>query len=516
MNNKNILIVEDQEISAKDLHAKLTGLDYNCFSVNNGIDAIEYIHKNKCDLVLMDIFLGGEIDGIETANRISEINDIPIVFLTGHFDKELLERAIKSQPAAYIIKPVQQRELKAIIEMAFNNFDISRKLKNSEQRYTDLFENAPDMYFIVDNKGKILNVNKFGAEKLGYRKEELIGKDVLVIVYPKDINYVKKQIETIFSSEKDQQGKLEFRKVTKSGKIIWVEENIRTANNNDESRELLIMCRDITKRKESERKMLEAKKIAENSNKAKSEFLASMSHEIRTPMNNIIGMTELTLETELDEEQRENLEIIKTSSTHLLEIINDILDLSKIEAGRVVLEYQHVSIRDTLRDVMNTLSPLAQKKMISLDFNVNSNVPGNMYCDQLRLKQVLYNIIGNSIKFTNEGGVLVRVKRTDENNADSNTATIEFSVEDTGIGIPSDLLGNIFTAFSQAHVESTQVFGGTGLGLSISQKLVELMGGEIKVKSEVGVGSEFTFFIQSNTEIPAPEVYHDKEPGLLR
>lgn len=496
MNKKKILIVEDQEINSKDIQAKLSRLGYDSDAVTNGYDAINYVKENTVGLIIMDIFLDKSMDGIIAAKKINSLKKLPLIFLTAHFDEILLKRAQKVNPSAYIIKPVQQEELKATVEMAFHNFDISQKLIKSEKKYFDLFENAPDMYFIVDKNGQIINLNQLGAKKLGYSKDELIGKNISLVVYKDDLRYVNKQIQSIVSVKDNRNKTLEFRKVKKNKEIIWVEERINTYQGNEDSDdELLIMCRDISKRKLIENKLFKAKKQAEESNKAKSEFLSNMSHEIRTPMNNIIGMTELTMETNLDEEQKENLDIIKTSSVHLLEIINDILDLSKIEAGRVALEPGLFSIRNTIKDVISTLFPVAQKKMLSLDFNIDENVSEKLIFDQLRLKQVLYNLIGNSLKFTTDGGCLIRVRKKEDLLSKGNQLRIEFTVEDTGIGIPSQQIDTIFEAFSQANRESTRSHGGTGLGLSISQKLVELMGGNIKVDSTVGIGSVFTFDI---------------------
>ena len=247
---------------------------------------------------------------------------------------------------------------------------------------------------------------------------------------------------------------------------------------------------DISERKKIEKTLLDAKQLAEAANSSKSQFLATMSHEIRTPMNSILGFTDLVLETSLNKTQREYLQNVRASGRHLLGIINDILDLSKIEAGKIRLEMEDFHLRKSLNDLVRILSVKAVTKGLELICHVHPETPDSLRGDFGKLRQVIFNLISNSIKFTSAGEILL-IEGLDE--IEQEDVALRFSVTDSGIGIPAHKHETIFEAFAQADSSHTREYGGTGLGLTISKRLVELMGGKIWVDSRPNEGCTFIF-----------------------
>ena len=284
---------------------------------------------------------------------------------------------------------------------------------------------------------------------------------------------------------------LEVRMRRKDGNAVWVLENVSWVEGEEGAAPLAEgTCIDITERKQAEEEMRKAKEAAEAANRAKSQFLANMSHEIRTPMNGVIGMAGLLLDTELTPEQQQYAEIVRTSGEALLTVINDILDFSKIEARKLMLEITDFDLHTVLEYAAAVLAIKASEKGLELTCELEPGTPWLLRGDPGRVRQVLVNLLGNAVKFTAQGEVAIRVRLEAE---DERTATLRFTVRDTGIGFRQDRASALFEPFVQADGSRTRRYGGTGLGLTISKQLVEMMGGQIGVESEEGKGSTFWF-----------------------
>jgi PAS domain S-box-containing protein len=281
----------------------------------------------------------------------------------------------------------------------------------------------------------------------------------------------------------------EYRMKTKAGEWRWFQDRGQALwDENDNAFRMAGSLRDIHDRKIEQKELEKSRKLAESANKAKSEFLANMSHEIRTPMNGIIGMANLLLESSANEEQEDYANLILTSSDNMMKIINDILDISKIESGKLELDHVEFNLESLSCDAVKLLAASAKAKGLNLIVNYNDKIPKFVIGDHGRIRQVLINLINNAIKFTDKGGIKIKIDTTYQ---DKREACFKISVADQGIGIPKDKLEKIFYKFNQADISTTRKFGGTGLGLSICKELISLMDGEIEVKSTEGKGSEF-------------------------
>ena len=399
-----------------------------------------------------------------------------LTFVVGAYVNTLLGRKEKVERLV-VRRTAQLRE-------AVGKLDDERFLLNT------LLEHSPDYIYFKDKESRFLRVSRALARYLGFGEpERAVGKTDFDVFdeprarqYQEDEQHVMATRVPIVAKEEEQ---------SSPDGSVWVSTTkVPLCTAEGEVIGTFGISRDITARKRAEAELATAKEVAEAASRAKSDFVASMSHEIRTPMNAIIGMTELVLDTDLDDAKRDYLEMVLESAESLLTVINDILDFSKIEAGKLDLERAPLDLRELLGDIMHSLAHRAHAKGLELACHVAPEVPERLLGDRGRLRQIVVNLVGNAIKFTDRGEVVLDVQLDSQTDR---SARLSVAVRDTGIGIPPDKQRAVFEAFEQVDRSTTRRFGGSGLGLAICRRLVSLMGGEISVESEFGRGSTFRF-----------------------
>lgn len=382
--------------------------------------------------------------------------------------------------------------------------ELQRRLSDLE-RFRVLLDVVSDAIFLVDiASSRIIDLNAAAGRLIGRHKSEAkrIG---LRDAFPGETADVwGGHLPADGKAGLPAEERFQMSMRASDGRLVPLEVSL-SLHAFEGNRYAVAVVRDITDRKRAEDELKQAKEAAESANKAKSEFLANISHEIRTPMNGIIGMAELALLTATDAQTREYLGFIKQSGHSLLNIINDILDFAKIEAGRMRLDVSEFDVRRMVETTLRPLSFTARDKGLSLRWSIDSGIPERLAGDEGRIRQVLTNVVGNAIKFTERGRIAVRVDRAEpEDQADGGLVRLLFRVRDTGIGIPADKHEKIFESFSQVGTSAHLKYGGTGLGLAISKQLVGMMGGRIWVESNLGKGSTFYFTVRlSRTAVPA-------------
>jgi len=374
---------------------------------------------------------------------------------------------------------------------------IEASLEAREQEYRQIFESAHDPILILDpNTEEVLNANRRASEIYGFPLEELIGislKEVSADVARGEKHVWKTLEEGSFYN-------FETIQYNRDGEQLYLEVNASLINYHGQLA-ILSINRDISERKEAEELRL-AKETAERSNRAKSQFLANMSHEIRTPLGGVIGLAELLEREELQESARRHVGLLRSAAEHLLRVIDDILDLSKIEADKLSLTLEVFEPAKVVEELVQLLGPPAAEKGLRLSFDVDRRVPGRLLGDSARLRQILMNLVGNAIKFTDRGEVAVTWSHA---GGDEDMVRSGFAIRDTGIGIAPEVQSKLFTPFTQGEASSNRRYGGTGLGLAISRQLVTMMDGELEFESEPGRGSTFSFTACFGRTDPASE-----------
>ncbi|MBE0639608.1 MAG: PAS domain S-box protein [Bacteroidales bacterium] len=482
---------------------------------------ITYVNTTLCHLTGFNKpseVIGKEIRKTYLRNHINLLNNevIPAVHHKSHWTGEIdllridgkvvhtiqnffLIRNDDGEPVSYALSVTDISDRK-IAEKA---------LQRSETNFRSIFTNAAIGIDVVDENGKFLQVNDAMAEMMGYTKEELTELNISDITFPDDNESSVCSLADLFQGKSDCY-RLEKRYVRKDGSIFWADLSVTVYYDPISHRQYAIgTIIDITQAKTLQLQLERSREEAIKANMAKSEFLANMSHEIRTPLNAVIGFTELLETLVSDKKQISYLESIKSGGKNLLLLINDILDLSKIEAGKMSFRFEPVNPYSLINEIKQIFSLKISEKNLDFIIDVDENIPASLILDEVRLRQVIFNLIGNAIKFTDLGYVKFSVKKIEPPD-DTSRIDLKVTVEDTGIGIPADQHEIIFDAFQQQSGHNTRKYGGTGLGLSISKRLVEMMGGTIHLTSEVGKGSKFTFtlhnvFIGASIDLPDDE-----------
>lgn len=375
-----------------------------------------------------------------------------------------------------------------------SNLDQIKQLQSNleirEQQYRGLIENATDSIFEIDDNGFFIYSNPVIERATGYSAEEISKMHFWEIIHPDYRTEITKEYINILKSELPS-SYTELPILTKGGQIIWVGQNARFFYKDHWMWKASVVARDITSKKQAELELKKAKEQAEQANAAKSEFLANVSHELRTPLNGVIGFTDLLATTPLNETQKKYLQVASTSAGSLLNLIEDILDFTKLESGKLQLDEEPTNLSAVGNQVTDMIRYKADQKDLDLRVSIDPLLPDFVMADELKLKQVLTNLMGNSVKFTAHGFISLSIEKL--NHSDENHVTVRFAVSDSGIGIDSKNQQRIFDAFVQEDISTTKKFGGTGLGLTISNKLLALMHSNLTLTSKVGEGSLFCF-----------------------
>jgi PAS domain S-box-containing protein len=505
-----VLLLEDDLVTAELERRAMTRAGLTVRAASTVASATKLLREGPFDAVVSDYNLpdGEPWPLLQAANQ--QIPRVPVILVTSMGSEKVAAEALHRGVHDYVKKADGfWSELPAAVRRVVRAAAAQRTLQMSDKLFQLIAGNLSDIIIAANLRGEITYISPACHLILGYEPHELKALLNLNLVHPDDHELMTNALK---ATRLHGQSTATFRCRTRNGEYRWIESNLNSLSQpSAEIPELIVISRDVTDRKNAEieitklnttlegrlsdlqragEALVAARQHAENASRAKSDFLAAMSHEIRTPMNAILGMSDLLRETELDMVQGEYVDRCRRAGASLLTLINDILDLSKIESGRFDLEQIPFDLEDVVEDTVEMMASRAHLKGVGLFATIAPDTPLKLIGDPTRLQQVLVNLLGNAVKFTQRGEIVLNVQ---PGNSHSSAVHLRFEVSDTGIGIPTDKLDAIFEDFTQADSSTTRRFGGTGLGLGIARRLVECMGGSLTVSSIVDEGSTFTF-----------------------
>jgi signal transduction histidine kinase/CheY-like chemotaxis protein/HPt (histidine-containing phosphotransfer) domain-containing protein len=523
-----ILIIDDDLIDIKTISKSISksGISAKVVSAFSAVEGIDKLEGNDFNLLFLD-YMMPDTDGISFLKKVRQLGfDIPVIFITSQGDEKIASQAILEGASDYIPKTLLTAD--GISQSIRNAIKLQESIKRRRETEIALEINSKRLVeaqrlakigtWELDTKTGI----SFFSDEF-FNVTEIEEKDNFSFEKFKNLfdDECKQKFDEVLTKIKSDIKEIQFDHAftnSQGGKRYFTEYLKPLFDENGKLIRILGTIQDITKQKEIEAELIHAKNIAELSVRTKEQFLANMSHEIRTPMNGIIGFAKILENSVLDAEQKQCVTSIATAGENLMIIINDILDFSKIEADKMTFEKTDFSLSKTVNSVIDLFIPKAKDKNLKLVHYIRPHINDALLGDPTRLSQILINLIGNSLKFTEKGAVELMV--TQENESESET-TLIFSIIDTGIGIAAHKIDSIFESFKQESNDTTRKYGGTGLGLTITKKLIELQGGSLSVRSEVSKGTEFSFKItyaigNEENQKSKVEIVTDLSPDFLK
>lgn len=506
-----LLLIDDDEVDVMTFKRALkkTDLNYTLDVCNDANETLSTVERSTFDCIFLDYQLPG-VDGLQLLMKMRMLNvNTPVAVMTSQGDEKIAVEMIKNGAFDYFNKSdINPDKISKVVITAIRLWDSERqrelaekKIIENNNRLNAILESTRNLIYAFDKNFNLISFNSSFKKNLEHllKSNDIIKNDINLHDLQLDQDRVTSLIANIEHCLKGEQftvlEQVSFSNIKTA--VPWYETTFNPIfNSTGDVTGVAIYSQDVTDNKKFEQELLQAKNDAIAAAQTKSEFLSNMSHEIRTPMNAIIGLTGLLLEEKFEGTTLENIKSIKYSADNLLVIINDILDFSKIEAGKVTFEQIDFDLRLRMTELRKTFEHRTKEKGLSFDINIDKTIPQVIKGDPYRLNQILFNLVGNAIKFTSEGFIKVRVKIVENNNEN---ISLEFEIQDSGIGIAENQQSKIFESFTQANTDTTRKYGGTGLGLAITKNLIQLQGGKIKIKSKVGEGTSFIATIPFHT-----------------